>query len=103
MAASLGAGGRKLLSSLRRSNSSCVSTITETGSSENRASFPVCSNMDGFLKYEDLVGLLTCVQCNKFCGPTIVQCRKGHVICKACKADLKLTSCKVVTVDRVER
>jgi len=51
--------------------------------------------MDGLLKYEDLMALLTCSQCQKFCGNSIVQCRKGHVICKTCKAEAKITSCKI--------
>merc|ERR1711997_422735 len=51
--------------------------------------------MDGLLKYEDLMALLTCSQCQKFCGNSIVQCRKGHVLCKGCKAEGKITSCKI--------
>ena len=51
--------------------------------------------MDGLLKYEDLMALLTCSLCQKFCGQNIVQCRKGHVICKACKTNGKVTSCKI--------
>ena len=108
MASGLGAGGRKLLSSLRRSNSSCVPTIQEAGSVSNAVDptrFPrgassaslasTGASMDGLLKYEDLVGLLTCGLCGMFCGPTMVQCRKGHVICRKCKTDRKLTSCHV--------
>ena len=45
-------------------------------------------------KYDDLVALLTCMVCNQFCGTSIVQCRKGHVICKSCKTSHKITSCK---------
>ena len=37
--------------------------------------------MDGLLKYEDLMALLTCSQCQKFCGNSIVQCRKGSSSC----------------------
>lgn len=51
-------------------------------------------SMDGLFKYEDLVGLLSCGMCGKFCGQSIVQCRKGHVICRACKTEQKVTSCK---------
>ena len=52
-------------------------------------------NMDSLFKYEELVGLLSCGICEKYCGNNLVQCRKGHVICKGCKAEGKITSCKI--------
>ena len=51
-------------------------------------------NMDSLFKYEELVGLLSCGICEKYCGNNLVQCRKGHVLCKGCKAEGKITSCK---------
>ena len=51
-------------------------------------------NMDSLFKYEELVGLLSCGICEKYCGSNLVQCRKGHVLCKGCKAEGKITSCK---------
>ena len=50
--------------------------------------------MDGLLKYDDLVALLSCSLCGKFCGDNLLQCRKGHVICRVCKNGNKITSCK---------
>ena len=52
-------------------------------------------NMDSLFKYEELVGLLSCGICEKYCGANLVQCRKGHVLCKGCKAEGKITSCKI--------
>ena len=52
-------------------------------------------NMDSLFKYEELVGLLSCGICEKYCGTNLVQCRKGHVLCKGCKAEGKITSCKI--------
>ena len=52
-------------------------------------------NMDSLFKYEELVGLLSCGICQKYCGTNLVQCRKGHVLCKGCKAEGKITSCKI--------
>ena len=48
---------------------------------------------------EDLMALLTCGLCQKFCGNNIIQCRKGHVICKPCKSEGKITSCKFTHPD----
>ena len=45
------------------------------------------------------MALLTCGLCQKFCGNNIIQCRKGHVICKTCKSEGKITSCKFTHPD----
>lgn len=105
---------RKILKTLLSSSPSCDSatsslrTPSSSGTTAAATSASTDSNsvsdasdvrgvvaMDGLLKYEDLMALLTCSQCQKFCGNSIVQCRKGHVICKACKVETKITSCKI--------
>ena len=90
---------RKILKTLLTSSSSpsCDSATTPTATalrtssgSSGKAAATTDSNsvsdasdvrgvvaMDGLLKYEDLMALLTCSQCQKFCGNSIVQCRKG--------------------------
>lgn len=92
---------RKILKSLLSNTPSCdsassveVRTATSESNSVSDASdVRGVIAMDGLLKYEDLIALLSCSLCQKFCGKSIVQCRKGHVICKNCKTVSKLTSC----------
>ncbi|CAB4064312.1 unnamed protein product [Lepeophtheirus salmonis] len=51
---------------------------------------------DGLVKYDELVKLLSCIQCgNPVSGNAsnpLFQCRKGHVHCQTCKK--KLSACK---------
>ena len=83
---------RKILKTLLSSSPSCDSATTRTPSSSGTAAKAATADsnsvsdasdvrgvvaMDGLLKYEDLMALLTCSQCQKFCGNSIVQCRKG--------------------------
>ena len=87
---------RKILKTLLSSSPSCDSATTRTPSSSGTAAKAVTADsnsvsdasdvrgvvaMDGLLKYEDLMALLTCSQCQKFCGNSIVQCRKGSSSC----------------------
>ena len=91
-------GARKLFEALSMRSGSRGERGSVSSHAEDVVSRPLISDvvsMDGLFKYEDLVGLLTCGMCNKFCGQTLIQCRKGHVICKGCKANNKVSSCKV--------
>ena len=87
---------RKILKTLLSSPPSCDSATTRTPSSSGTAAKAATADsnsvsdasdvrgvvaMDGLLKYEDLMALLTCSQCQKFCGNSIVQCRKGSSSC----------------------
>jgi E3 ubiquitin-protein ligase SIAH1 len=40
---------------------------------------------------QGLIGLLECPVCMEYMGPPIHQCRRGHLVCSACKP--KLPSC----------
>ena len=90
---------RKILKTLLSSSPSCDSatsslrtpsssgtTAAATAASTDSNSVSDASDvrgvvaMDGLLKYEDLMALLTCSQCQKFCGNSIVQCRKGSSV-----------------------
>jgi hypothetical protein len=92
---------RKMFKSLISSGSKSSSSASGAASNKSSALLSDAldlrgiTTMDGLLKYEDLTNLLTCGLCKKFCGTTIIQCRKGHVVCRACKSGSKLTSCKV--------
>jgi len=50
-------------------------------------------SMEGMVQYEDLVQMLSCVQCGELCCPPTTQCKKGHLYCSDCKA--KNRTCKV--------
>ena len=45
----------------------------------------VASEMEGLVQYEDLLTLLTCLQCGCLVSPPVAQCRKGHLYCLSCK------------------
>ena len=45
----------------------------------------VSSDMSGLVQYEDLLTLLTCLQCGCLVSPPVAQCRKGHLYCLSCK------------------
>ena len=46
--------------------------------------------MSGLVQYEDLLSLLTCLQCRCLVSPPVAQCRKGHLYCLSCKSVQKL-------------
>ena len=46
----------------------------------------VSSDMSGLVQYEDLLVLLTCLQCRCLVSPPVSQCRKGHLYCLSCKS-----------------
>ena len=79
---------RKILKSLLSNTPSCdsassveVRTATSESNSVSDASdVRGVIAMDGLLKYEDLIALLSCSLCQKFCGKNIVQCRKGVIV-----------------------
>ena len=79
---------RKILKSLLSNTPSCdsassveVRTATSESNSVSDASdVRGVIAMDGLLKYEDLIALLSCSLCQKFCGKSIVQCRKGVIV-----------------------
>lgn len=50
---------------------------------------------EGKLRYEAMLQLLTCCHCDRLASTPMCQCRKGHVYCKSCKVDNKITTCKV--------
>jgi hypothetical protein len=52
-----------------------------------------CKQMkdDDELLNQGLIGLLECPVCMEYMGPPIHQCRRGHLVCSACKP--KLPSC----------
>jgi len=50
---------------------------------------------EGKLRYEAMLQLLTCCHCDHLASTPMSQCRKGHVYCKSCKVDNKITTCKV--------
>lgn len=86
-----------------KADNSSRSSLTPNGSSPklSEASTPdvnrrggILTSSEGLLKYDDLIDLLTCGHCGQFCGTPIFQCRKGHVYCKECKTNKKLTHCK---------
>ena len=68
--------------------------MTKSSASLSSSSPKSTVSMDGLLKYDDLVALLSCGLCGKFCGDNLLQCRKGHVLCRSCKNSSKITSCK---------
>ena len=110
-------GARKLFKSLRRNNSvggkdvasnggvvegnSCEknsskdTTVLERPKISDASFDSVAINMDSLFKYEEVVSLLSCGLCEKYCGANLVQCRKGHVLCRGCKSEAKITSCKI--------
>ena len=45
----------------------------------------VASDCRGLVQYEDLLTLLTCLQCGCLVSPPVAQCRKGHLYCLSCK------------------
>ena len=45
----------------------------------------VASDCRGLVQYEDLLTLLTCLQCRCLISPPVAQCRKGHLYCLSCK------------------
>ena len=49
----------------------------------------------GLVQYEDMLALLTCLQCGELVSPPVVQCRKGHLYCSSCKASHHLLSCRI--------
>ena len=79
---------RKILKSLLSNTPSCdsassaeVRTATSESNSVSDASdVRGVIAMDGLLKYEDLIALLSCSLCQKFCGKSIIQCRKGVIV-----------------------
>ena len=80
-------------SKTKSSTASKTSTSASSPSLGSSQSNPLIS-MDGLLKYDDLMALLSCSLCGKFCGENLLQCRKGHVLCRQCKSGSKITSCK---------
>ena len=57
-------------------------------------------SMEGKVKYEDMVQLLSCMNCGEMCVPPISQCRKGHLYCITCKATNRTCKvCKQTMVD----
>jgi hypothetical protein len=52
-----------------------------------------CKRMkdDDELLNQGLIGLLECPVCMEYMGPPIHQCRRGHLVCSACKP--KLPNC----------
>ena len=77
-----------------KSKTKCLTSMTKSSASLSSSSPKPPVSMDGLLKYDDLVALLSCGLCGKFCGDNLLQCRKGHVICRSCKNSSKITSCK---------
>jgi len=57
-------------------------------------------SMEGKVKYEDLLQLLSCMGCEEMCVPPMTQCRKGHLYCQTCKACNR--TCKVCKQTMVE-
>jgi len=47
----------------------------------------------GRMKYEDMLTVLKCRHCSELTSPPLVQCRKGHIYCRACKVNNKLIQC----------
>ena len=52
----------------------------------------VASDCRGLVQYEDLLTLLTCLQCRCLVSPPVAQCRKGHLYCLSCKWEPKMIS-----------
>lgn len=50
---------------------------------------------EGRMKYTDMLTVLQCRHCSTTCTPPLVQCRKGHMYCRSCKADNKIVQCNV--------
>ena len=46
----------------------------------------VASDCRGLVQYEDLLVVLTCLQCRCLVSPPVSQCRKGHLYCLSCKS-----------------
>ena len=57
-------------------------------------------SMDGKVKYEDMLQLLSCMNCSDMCVPPVTQCRKGHIYCMNCKASKR--TCMVCKQTMVE-
>merc|ERR1711971_605246 len=63
--------------------------------SEKKQTNGVASDCRGLVQYEDLLTLLTCLQCRCLVSPPVAQCRKGHLYCLSCKKTQQLSSCKI--------
>jgi len=63
--------------------------------SEKKQTNGVASDCRGLVQYEDLLSLLTCLQCRCLVSPPVAQCRKGHLYCLSCKKTQQLSSCKI--------
>merc|ERR1712130_195332 len=63
--------------------------------SEKKQTNGVASDCRGLVQYEDLLTLLTCLQCRCLISPPVAQCRKGHLYCLSCKKRDQLSSCKI--------
>ena len=57
--------------------------------------------LDGKVKYEDLLQLLSCVNCTEMVDTPVSHCRKGHLCCSSCRANMR-TGCKVCKQTMVE-
>merc|ERR1711971_763964 len=55
--------------------------------SEKKQTNGVASDCRGLVQYEDLLSLLTCLQCRCLVSPPVAQCRKGHLYCLSCKSE----------------
>merc|ERR1719204_3072581 len=63
--------------------------------SEKKQTNGVASDCRGLVQYEDLLTLLTCLQCGCLVSPPVAQCRKGHLYCLSCKKSQGLNSCRI--------
>jgi len=53
----------------------------------------------GLIQYEDLLQHLTCSACSCVVCPPVLQCRKGHLYCRACRTGNCCKICKQTFVD----
>merc|ERR1712037_184332 len=63
--------------------------------SDKKQTNGVASDCRGLVQYEDLLTLLTCLQCRCLVSPPVAQCRKGHLYCLENRKTQQLSSCKI--------
>jgi len=83
---------KSLKSNIYRSISRTISKDTEAEEDEYTDEI---EKIDARIKYDQLLQFLRCSFCKETSTQPVIQCRKGHVYCKSCKAANKIIQCNV--------